>query len=189
MLEFAFIRERKAASLLDNAAGDVMNFASQLSSLERSATLAWSNAALLAGIAKYGRAFAYAPMRMKRERAVDAVLDFAAYRMQVETVLRDISDRPAHDPATSAFKWEMLGSSVAMLTAGASFHSGARQAAREAWKLLGTARPYAREAVRVMSIYGKTYGVEVVPRIPGKTDDKPFLLALASTLPPMFRSK
>lgn len=189
MFEFAFVRERKAVTLLDNAASGVLRFVTGLSQTERACALAWANAALLAGVGPYGRSFAYTPMKMDREKAVKAVLDFAAYRAQIEQAADKVQGRPAHDPAVSAYKWEMMATLVVMVTAGACFHEGARNAARAAWKMLGASRPFAKDAVRVMTIYAKAYDVECIPKVPNKKSDKSFVLALASNLPPMFRSK
>lgn len=83
MFEFAFVKERKAEALLGNAAANIMDFVQQLTPTERAAALAWANAALLAGKAEYGREIAHAPMRLKPELAVKAVMDFGAYRRQI----------------------------------------------------------------------------------------------------------
>ena len=187
-MEFAFVKERKAEALLGNAAENIMDFVQQLTPTERAAALAWANAALLAGRAEYGRELAHAPTRLKSELAVKAVMDFGAYRRQIEDTVDTVNARPAHDPAVSAYKWELLGSQVVMVTAGAALTKQSRTAAREIWAVLGKATPYAREAVRAMMIYGKTYDVEVIPPVPNKKGDKAFLLALASSLPPMFRA-
>ena len=187
MLEFAFVKERKAETILDNAAENVTDFAVQLSQMERAAALAWANAALLAGVGTYGREFAHAPMKLGSDNAIQAVMDFGAYRKQVEDAADSVNNRAAHDPAVAAFKWEMLGTQAVILTAGASIHQDARNAARAIWKILGEARPYAADAVRAMMIYAKAYDVEAIPQVPNKKGDKAFLLALASTLPPMFR--
>lgn len=188
MFEFAFVKERKAEALLGNAAANIMDFVQQLTPTERAAALAWANAALLAGKTEYGREIAHAPMRLKPEIAVKAVMDFGAYRRQIEDALESVNNRAAHDPAISAYKWELLGSQAVMVTAGAALTKDARQAARAIWEVLGQSIPYAREAVRLMTIYGKTYDVEVIPPVPNKKGDKAFLLALASSLPPMFRA-
>lgn len=188
MFEFAFVKERKAEALLSNAAENVMDFVQQLSPSERAAALAWANAALLAGIPEYGREFAHAPTKINPEKAVKAIMDFGAYRRQIEDAAESVNDRPAHDPAVAAYKWELLGSQTVMVTAGAALTKQARGAARDIWAVLGKATPYAKDAVRAMLIYGKTYDVEVIPPVPNKKGDKTFLLALASTLPPMFRA-
>lgn len=188
MFEFAFVKERKAEALLTNAADNIMDFVQQLSPTERAAALAWANAALLAGKTEYGRELAHAPTKMRPEMAIKAIMDFGAYRRQIEDAVESVDSRPAHDPAVSAYKWELLGSQAVMVTAGAALTKQSRTAAREIWSVLGKATPYAREAVRAMTIYGKTYDVEVIPPVPNKKGDKAFLLALASSLPPMFRA-
>jgi hypothetical protein len=188
MFEFAFVKERKAEALLANAAANIMDFVQQLSQTERAAALAWANAALLAGKAEYGRELAYDPKRMKPELAVKAVLHFGAYRRQIEDAIDSVDSRPSHDPAIAAFKWELLGAQVVMVTAGAALTKDARTAAKAIFGVLEEAIPYAEEAVRGMTIYGKTYDVEVIPAVPNKKSDKAFLLALASSLPPMFRA-
>lgn len=188
MLEFAFVKERKAEALLGNAADNIMDFVQQLSPTERAASLAWANAALLAGKAEYGRELAHAPTRMKPELAVKAVMDFAAYRKQIEDTVEAVNARPAHDPAVAAYKWELLGAQTVMVTAGAALTKQSRAAAREIWAVLAKSTPYAAEAVKAMLIYGKTYDLEVIPPVPNKKGDKAFLLALASSLPPMFRA-
>jgi hypothetical protein len=188
MIEFAFVKERKAEALLANAAANIMEFVRELNQTERAAALAWANAALLAGKTEYGREIAHAPMKMRSELAIKAVMDFGAYRRQIEESIESVDNRSAHDPAISAFKWELLGSQAVMVTAGASLSKDSRIAAKGIWKLLGQSIPYARDAVRMMLIYGKTYDVEVIPSVPNKKGDKAFLLALASSLPPMFRA-
>lgn len=188
MFEFHFVKERKAEALLANAVGNISDFVKQLTPTERACALAWANASLLAAKAEYGREIAHAPMRMKPETAVKAVMDFGSYRRQIEDAVEGVDKRAAHDPAISAFKWELLGSQAVMVTAGAVLTKDARTAAKAIWQILGQSIPYAREAVRLMTIYGKTYDVEVIPPIPNKKGDKDFLLALASSLPPMFRA-
>jgi hypothetical protein len=189
MLDFAFVRERKASAILDVASANAAAFAVQLTQTERAAALAWANAALLAGVAEYGREFAHAPMKLAPESAVRAVMEFGAYRKQIEEAADKVSDRDADDPAVAAYKWELLGSQAVIVTAGAALHDGARGAARGVWKLLGQSMPYAADAVRAMLAYGDAYGVEVIPAVPNKKGDKGFLMALASNLPPMFRGR
>lgn len=188
MFEFAFVKERKAEALLLNASANIMEFIKHLSPTERAAALAWTNAALLAGRAEYGREIAHAPMKLPKEKAIKAIMDFGAYRRQIEDAAEKVTNRPAHDPAISAYKWELLGSQTVMVTAGASLRKDARLAARSVWKVLGQAIPYAREAVKLMTIYGTTYDVEVITPVPNKNSDKAFLMGLASSLPPMFRA-
>lgn len=189
MPEFAFIKERKANNLLDNAASNILDFVSELSATERAAALAWSNAALLAGVHEYGKAFAYTPMKIERKIAIKAVNDFGHFREQIEGAATKVHNRGAHDPAVSAYKWELLGSQVVILTAGASLHKDARDAARAIWRILETSKPHARQAVQAMSLYSKAYDVDAIPQIPRKEINKSLLLSLASTLPPMFRQK
>jgi hypothetical protein len=187
MMEFSFVKERKAEAILENANGNILEFIKQLSPAERAASLAWTNAALLAGRSEYGHAFSHAPLKLAPELAVKAIIDFGAYRKQIEDASGSVSGRPAHDPALAAFKWELLGAQTVIVTAGAALTKQARDKAREVWRMLDLSRPFANEAVRTMLIYGKTYDVEVIPAVPNKKGDKAFLLALASTLPPMFR--
>lgn len=187
-MDFAFVKERRAETLLGNATANILDFVQQLSPSERAAALAWANAALLGGIPEYGREFAHAPTKIRQDKAIKAIMDFGAYRRQIEDAAESVSDRPQHDPAVAAYKWELLGAQTVMVTAGAALTKEARAAAREIWAILGKATPYAAEAVRTMLIYGKTYDVEVIPAVPNKKGDKAFLLALASTLPPMFRA-
>jgi hypothetical protein len=188
MFEFAFVKERKAEALLANASANIMDFVQQLTPTERAAALAWANAALLSGKSVYGREIAHAPMQLKPEIAVKAIMDFGAFRRQIEDAIEGVDNRASHDPVISAYKWELLGAQAVMVTAGASLTKDARQAARAIWEVLGQSIPYAREAVRLMTIYGKTYDVEIIPPVPNKKGDKAFLLALASSLPPMFRA-
>lgn len=187
-MEFAFVKERKAESILANATENIMDFVQELSPTERAAALAWANAALLAGRSEYGREFAHAPTKMKPELAVKAILDFGAYRRQIEDAVEKVDERPTHDPAVAAYKWELLGAQTVIVTAGAALTKSSRAVARDIWAVLAKTTPYARDAVRAMLIYGKTYDVEVIPAVPNKKGDKAFLLALASSLPPMFRA-
>jgi hypothetical protein len=187
MFDFNFLKERKAEAILDVTSSNILEFVQQLSPMERSAALAWANAALLAGVEEYGRAIAYAPMRLAPETCLKAVTDFATYHKQVEESSGAANDRPANDPAVSAFKWEMLASQAVIVTAGAKIHLGARAAARQIWPILGKATPYAQEAAAVMMAYARTYEVEPVPPVPRKKSDKALLLGLASVLPPMYR--
>jgi len=188
MFEFAFVKERKAEDILANASSSILGFMQQLTPVERAAALAWANASLLAGRTEYGREFAHAPTKLRPEMAVKAIMDFGAYRRQIEDAVGSVDTRPSHDPAVSAFRWELLGSQTVIVTAGAALTKDARQSARAVWAALEKSIPFAREAVRAMVIYGKTYDVEVIPPVGNKKGDKDFLLALASSLPPMFRA-
>lgn len=186
---FSFVKERKAEAALAAISPGVLSLISSASPLERAAALAVANAMLIAGTAQWGREFAHAPMKLEKETACDALSVLADHHAKLEISAAALSGRPASDPQISACKWELVATQVVMVTAGASMGREYADIAREAWRALGVARRHSEEAVKALLHYGKAYSLDPVPLPKGKKADRAHLTTLASSLPPMFRTR
>lgn len=186
---FSYVKERKAETALKAIAPTAVATVSSATPVERAAALAVANAMLIAGEAQWGREFAYAPMKLPREAAIDALCVLADHHAKLEQAISVLPGRPAADPQTAACRWEIAATQAVMVTAGASLGSQYASAARECWKILGASRRHADEAVNMMLRYAKAYSVDPVPAIRGRRPDREHLASLASVLPPMFRHR
>lgn len=185
---FSFVKERKAEAALSAIVGGLEGVVSSASPVERAAAVAVANAMLIAGSKQWGREFSHAPMKLSREIASDAVSVLADHHAKLEMAASALSGRAASDPQISCCRWEIVATQVVMITAGASFGKLYADAARSAWRTLSSARIHADEAVAAMLYHSKAYSTPPVPAC-GRKTDRDGLLALASTLPPMFRKK
>ncbi len=189
---FSFVKQKKVLAALGETAPLVVPRLSTLAPVEKAQVLAVANAFMVAGGFVYGRNFSHSPMTLdlrdeeKVEQRYDAVLEFASQLEQIGQVASKVDGLRVDDPKLAAFKRELSGCEVAMMTAGAVFHEGARRAAIDSWRSLSKSIPFAGDAVRLLLLYQKTHSLDPVVRINGKAPDAALLLSLASTLPPMF---
>jgi hypothetical protein len=189
---FSFVKQKKVLAALGEIAPRVVPRLTTLSPIEKAQVLAVSNAFMVAGGFIYGRGFSHSPMALdlkdepKVDQRYDAVLEFADQLELIHQVAPKVDGLRMDDPKLAAFKRELSGCEVALVTAGAVFHEGARRAAIDGWRSLSKAIPFAGDAVKLLLLYQKTHSLEPVVRINGKAPDATLLLSLASTLPPMF---
>lgn len=184
---FEFIKERKAHATLDLVAQRLPRTLSSSSGIERCAAKGVANAYLLAGVADYGHDFAHAPMRLGAETVYDAVANLGDHHRQKLDASESLSGRPAHDPAFSAWKWEMLAMELVIVTVGCSIHGDSRVAASKTWAAMKTLGMHVDEAVKAMQLYAKTYSIDPVPRVGNRKVDRQWLVSLTSHMPPMYR--
>lgn len=189
---FSFVKEKKALAALEYTAPLVVTRLTALTPVEKAQVLAVANSLMVAGGFVYGRNFSHAPMKLdlndkvKVGQRLDAVLELAQRIEQIQETAPKLDGLRADDPKLAAFKRELSGCEVALVTAGAVFHEGARRATISAWRTLSRAIPFASDAVKVLLLYTKTHSLEPVVRINGVAPDARLLFSLASTLPPMF---
>jgi hypothetical protein len=189
---FSFVKEKKVLKILEVSAPRVVPRLKSLTPVEKAQVLAVANAFMVAGGFVYGRNFSHKPMTLdladegKVEQRYDAILEFGARLEEIERVAPKMDGLRIDDPTLAAFKRELSGCEVALVTAGAVFDEGCRRAAIDSWRSLSKAIPFAGDAVKVLLVYAKTHSLEPVVRINGRAQGPADLLNLASTLPPMF---
>lgn len=186
---FSFVKERKALAALAAVSPGVEALILTTGPAERAAALAVANAMLLAGASQWGRAFSHAPMKLDRETACDALSVLADRHAKLEMAASELSGRPPADPQISACRWEVAATQAVMVTAGASLGREHAVSARKAWTALALGRRHADEGVKALLLHAKAYSAPPVPEVGGKKADRAYLISLASSLPPMFRSK
>lgn len=186
---FDFIKERKASAALDAVSSRIPETLKTLSGVERCAGMAVANAYLLAGVQDYGKEFALAPMKIRRDFALDAVSHLTDKHRQKTGAAERLRGRPERDPVFSAWKWETFAIELVMVTAGCSISESARNAARKTWEELKACIVFADEAVEALRLYAKAYSIEPVPPVSGRKTDEKWLKSLAANRPPMFLSK
>jgi hypothetical protein len=186
---FDFIKERKASAALEAVAARIPITLKSLTGIERCAGMAVANAYLLAGVNDYGKEFALAPKKIRREFALDAVSHLTDKHRQKTRAAEQLRGRPARDPVFSAWKWETFAIELVMVTVGCSINDPARLAAREVWAELESCLIFADEAVEALQHYAKAYSIEPVPPVAGKKNDGKWLKSLAGNRPPMFVTK
>ena len=185
---FSFVKERKAEAALSAIAGGIESLVASASPIERAAAVAVANAMLIAGSKQWGREFSHAPMKLPRETAIDALSVLADHHAKLEISAAALAGRAPADPQISCCKWEIVATQVVMVTAGASLGRDYAQAARSAWASLSAARRHAEDAVKAMLYHSKAYGIPPIPPC-GRKPDRAGIMALATSLPPMFRKK
>lgn len=189
---FSFVKQKKILAVLGETSPRVVPRLATLSPIEKAQVLAVANAFMVAGGYIYGRGFSHSPMALdlkdepKVDQRYDAVLEFSEQLELIHQAAPKLDGLSVDDPKLAAFKRELSGCEVALVTAGAVFHEGARRAAIDAWRTLSKSIPFASDAVKLLLVYEKTHSLEPVVRINGKAPDAALLLSLASTLPPMF---
>jgi hypothetical protein len=186
---FSFVKKKLAEEALDETAKFVVARLETLSPIERAQSLAVTNSLMIAGSKVYGADFAMKPTALAEEIAIDAVLEMRDRQHKLLASTVNLEGMSAGNPIFAAFKRELSACEVAMMTAGAAFHPGARAAAPKCWRLLSKSTPFAKYAVEVLLLYQKTHSLNAVVTVNGETPDAKLLYSLASVLLPLFRPK
>lgn len=184
----AVARTSKGKEAVAIFAPDLASFIESVSAVERCSALAVSNALLLKAAQHWGQEITHQPMKINPD-VIAASLDALHERYQSLEEKFDITDGSnIKDIYVMACKWEMVATQVVMVTIAASLSRDYAITARQAWGLLAKSRHVAAEAVLGLVQYGKTYQDSPIPLLPGKHPTQQYLYALATNLPPMFRS-
>jgi len=182
-------RQKDAIEILDGILPSILPQISAVPAGERAAALAVANAMLLAGAEKWGRNLSHSPMKLSPAAASEAVTSLAAHHRSIENAISEAGIRPADDPYPAACRWELIATKLVMVTAGARMGRSYAEAAGAAWRKISSARRAAEDGVRLLQEYAQAYSVSPVPLFGNRKPDRQLLLSLASSLPPMFRSK
>jgi len=186
---FSFVKKNLAVESLDETAKFVVQRLEKLTPVERAQTLAVTNSLMIAGSKVYGADFAMKPIALSEEVAIAAVLEMRDRQQKILASTPSLEGMSTGNPIFAAFKRELSACEVAMITAGAAFHPGARAVAPKCWRLLASSTPFAKYAVEVLLLYQKTHSLNAVVTVNGETPDAKLLYSLASVLLPLFRPK
>lgn len=158
-----------------------------LSPAEKAAAIAVANAMLLRGASAWGNSVTHSPKDIPLKTLSDALdVLFSRYN-DITAKMDNLGEFEVGDPYVSACKWELAAVQLVILTISVRLSKTYSSAALSSWKQLWKYRRFAPDAVNLMVRYAETYGVPPLPLPDGKKINKSYLMALSSTLPPMFR--
>lgn len=182
-------KKQDNSGVLERIADNLQGIISGLSSIDRVAAFTYANALLLVCASTWGDEVTSAPEKLKRNVANETISSLLVSYARIEESFRETNGASASDPFVMACRWEMVSTQLVMITMAVSFDPKYAKISRECWKELWASQRSAPQAVDAIMEFSAEYNKVPFYMVEGRTFNRKFVIALATSLPPMFKTK